>query len=183
MALVTLDAADPLAEYVVSGQAELERVTDRLFEHDADHVDELPQVNGVLYPRLLPLGDVASVTLDGDACDFEVQGSTIIVGGNLPYGTTFHRYFSIRPERLYVVTYSGGYETTDVPEDLMTLVKAYAEFVREFAALNSGYATGAQAGVSRTRLRYMKAGVPSYLFDRSSKWRRRVPGVSDHGSY
>lgn len=182
MALITVGADDPLADYIASGQAELERVTDRLFEHNAAFVESLPQVNGVLYPRLLPLVSVASVHLDGQAVTHEVQGNTIIVGGGLSNHGTLYRLYATRPAKLYSVTYAGGFAPENVPEDLITLVKAYGEFVREFQSLSSGYATGSQAGVSRTRLRHMKAGVPSYLFDRSQKWRRKVPGVTS-GTY
>ena len=197
MALTTVDAAidriydfndvekdrELMARLIEIAEGELVRLCDREFEADKMRSEKLAAHNGRLYPRLLPINHVYGLTLDGEPVDYELDGEQVIISGGYRYGLyPFQRLYgesASAPE--YTLTYSGGYAADQVPADLLRILDDLIQFFRVSRSQYAGVSVGPQTGAVRTRIRRHKSGVPAWIFDRLTKYKRRIPRAVSYG--
>ncbi len=163
-----------LQRAIDTAQRTLEHITDRLFQYNPAASDTLPVFDGYLYPRTLPLLAVSAVTLDGEPLPFDVYDEAVYI----QTAQVVRGPFVIRPPDRYTVTYSGGYvmdgEGRNVPADLVdlmgSLTRLFLDVEHSITRADAGFGNQTNA---RTRNRYSKGGIPTYLYNRAKRYKRR----------
>ena len=173
-----------LERLIAIAHDELVRICDREFEYDPARVEHLRPYDGRLYPRLLPIKAVSSLRLVEDNIAYEVDGAQILLtdqGSTTPY--PYRRLYGSRPARRYALTYSGGYQEDEIPADLLRILDDLIQYFRVSRDQYAGVSAGGQTGVIRTRIRYHKSGIPSWIYDRIRKgpYRRIIPRAVSYG--